>query len=63
MIYLLQKFMLGLLEMAILWLAYAIFIKYIVQNRQNKLRNHEYQVNSQGYITVGFNTSSDTVYL
>ena len=36
MIYLLQKFMLGLLEMAILWLAYAIFIKYIVQNRQDK---------------------------
>lgn len=36
MIYLLQKFMLGLLEMAILWLAYAIFIKYIVQNKQNE---------------------------
>lgn len=36
MIYLLQKFMLGLLEMAILWLAYVIFIKYIVQNRQDK---------------------------
>lgn len=29
MIYLLQKFMLGLLEMAILWIIYAIFIKYI----------------------------------
>lgn len=36
MIYLLQKFMLGLLEMAILWIAYAIFIKYIIQNQQNK---------------------------
>ena len=36
MIYLLQKFMIGLLEMAILWLVYAIFIKYIIQNKQNK---------------------------
>ena len=36
MIYLLQKFMLGLLEMAILWIAYVVFIKYIVQNKQNK---------------------------
>ena len=36
MIYLLQKFMLGLLEMAILWIAYVIFIKYIIQNKQNK---------------------------
>lgn len=34
MIYLLQKFMLGLLEMAILWIVYAIFIKYIMQNKQ-----------------------------
>lgn len=34
MIYLLQKFMLGLLEIAILWIVYAIFIKYIVQNKQ-----------------------------
>ena len=34
MIYLLQKFMLGLLEMAILWIIYAIFIKYIIQNKQ-----------------------------
>lgn len=36
MIYLLQKFILGLLEMAILWIAYVIFIKYIVQDKQNK---------------------------
>ena len=36
MIYLFQKFMLGLLEMVILWIAYAIFIKYIIQNKQNK---------------------------
>lgn len=36
MIYLLQKFMLGLLEMVILWIAYAVFIKYIIQNKQNK---------------------------
>ena len=36
MIYLLQKFILGLLEMAILWIAYVIFIKYIVQNKQDK---------------------------
>ena len=36
MIYLIQKFMLGLLEMVILWIAYAIFIKYIIQNKQNK---------------------------
>ena len=36
MIYLFQKFMLGLLEMAILWLVYAIFIKYIIQNKQDK---------------------------
>ena len=36
MIYLFQKFMLGLLEMAILWLVYAIFIKYIIQNKQSK---------------------------
>ena len=36
MIYLFQKFMLGLLEMAILWIAYVIFIKYIIQNKQNK---------------------------
>lgn len=36
MIYLFQKFMLGLLEMAILWLVYAIFIKYVIQNQQNK---------------------------
>nr|DAK53163.1 MAG TPA: hypothetical protein [Crassvirales sp.] len=36
MIYLLQKFMLGLLEMAILWIAYAIFIKYIIQDKQDK---------------------------
>lgn len=36
MIYLLQKFILGLLEMAILWIAYVIFIKYIIQNKQNK---------------------------
>lgn len=34
MIYLLQKFMLGLLEIAILWITYAIFIKYIMQNKQ-----------------------------
>lgn len=34
MVYLLQKFMLGLLEMVILWIAYAIFIKYIIQNKQ-----------------------------
>lgn len=34
MIYLLQKFMLGLLEMAILWIVYAMFIKYIIQNKQ-----------------------------
>lgn len=34
MIYLLQKFMLGLLEIAILWIIYAIFIKYIIQNKQ-----------------------------
>lgn len=34
MIYLLQKFMLGLLEMAILWLAFVAFIKYIIQNKQ-----------------------------
>lgn len=34
MIYLLQKFMLGLLEIAILWIVYAIFIKYIMQNKQ-----------------------------
>ena len=32
MTYLFQKFMLGLLEMAIVWLFYAIFIKYIIQN-------------------------------
>lgn len=36
MIYLLQKFILGLLEMAILWIAYVVFIKYIVQDKQNK---------------------------
>lgn len=36
MIYLLQKFMLGLLEIAILWIAYVVFIKYIVQDKQNK---------------------------
>lgn len=36
MIHLIQKFMLGLLEMGILWLAYAAYIKFIVQNRQNK---------------------------
>lgn len=36
MVYLLQKFMLGLLEMAILWIAYVVFIKYIVQDKQNK---------------------------
>lgn len=36
MIYLLQKFILGLLEMAILWIAYVIFIKYIIQNKQDK---------------------------
>lgn len=36
MIYLFQKFILGLLEMAILWIAYVIFIKYIIQNQQNK---------------------------
>ena len=36
MIYLFQKFILGLLEMAILWLVYAIFIKYVIQNKQNK---------------------------
>lgn len=36
MVYLLQKSMLGLLEMVILWIAYAIFIKYIIQNKQNK---------------------------
>lgn len=36
MIYLLQKFMLGLLEIAILWMAYVVFIKYIVQDKQNK---------------------------
>lgn len=36
MIYLLQKFMLGLLEIAILWVAYVVFIKYIVQDKQNK---------------------------
>lgn len=36
MIYLFQKFMLGLLEIAILWLVYAIFIKYVIQNKQNK---------------------------
>lgn len=36
MVYLFQKFMLGLLEMAIVWLFYAIFIKYIIQNKQNK---------------------------
>lgn len=36
MIYLFQKFILGLLEMAILWLAYALFIKYIIQKQQNK---------------------------
>ena len=36
MVYLFQKFMLGLLEMVILWITYAIFIKYIIQNKQNK---------------------------
>lgn len=36
MIYLLQKFILGLLEIAILWIAYVVFIKYIVQDKQNK---------------------------
>ena len=36
MAYLFQKSMLGLLEMVILWIAYAIFIKYIIQNKQNK---------------------------
>ena len=36
MIYLFQKFMLGLLEMAILWLVYVVFIKYVIQNEQNK---------------------------
>ena len=36
MIYLLQKFILGLLEMAILWISYVVFIKYIVQDKQNK---------------------------
>lgn len=36
MIYLLQKSILGLIEIAILWLAYVIFIKYIIQNKQNK---------------------------
>lgn len=36
MTYLLQKFMLGLLEIAILWIAYVVFIKYIVQDKQNK---------------------------
>ena len=36
MAYLFQKFMLGLLEMVILWIVYAIFIKYIIQNKQNK---------------------------
>lgn len=36
MVYLFQKSMLGLLEMVILWIAYAIFIKYIIQNKQNK---------------------------
>ena len=34
--YLLQKSILGLIEIAILWLAYVIFIKYIIQNKQNK---------------------------
>ena len=36
MIYLLQKSILGLIEIAILWLAYVIFIKYIILNKQNK---------------------------
>ena len=36
MAYLFQKSMLGLLEMVILWIAYAIFIKYIIQNKQDK---------------------------
>lgn len=36
MVYLFQKSMLGLLEIVILWIAYAIFIKYIIQNKQNK---------------------------
>lgn len=36
MVYLFQKFMLGLLEMAIVWIAYVVFIKYIIQNKQNK---------------------------
>ena len=36
MAYLFQKSMLGLLEMVILWIVYAIFIKYIIQNKQNK---------------------------
>ncbi len=36
MIYLIEKFMLGLLEMAILWLAYVAYIKLIIQNKQDK---------------------------
>jgi hypothetical protein len=36
MIHLIEKFMLGLLEMGILWLAYVAFIKLIIQRKQNK---------------------------
>lgn len=36
MTHLIEKFMLGLLEMGILWLAYVVFIKLIIQNKQNK---------------------------
>lgn len=36
MIHLIEKFMLGLLEIGILWLAYVAFVKLIIQNKQNK---------------------------
>lgn len=36
MLHLIEKFMLGLLEMVILWLAYVAFIKLVIQDKQNK---------------------------
>ena len=36
MLHFIQKSILGLLEMGILWLAYVAFIKFIIQNKQNK---------------------------
>lgn len=36
MINLIQKFMLGMLEIGIIWLAYVAYIKFIIQNKQDK---------------------------